>query len=379
MRLCKIIFIFLLVFSEAFSANNRVLDRISSGCPQWMEEQITKDLAPWQNGVISQKELDEIFQGFQPSHYVVKINIQNNRVSTKKRTKEPGVNYRLQGFIDALNDLAKVVSLPDVTFYITMHDGVMQPNQFAPHLVDFPIFTMSRATIDPDSVRSILVPDYEGLYENYQVLKRRNVAEYEMPWRKKIPVMIWRGSTAQCAYDLSDFPNISASKMNENNAHLFTRFLLCQLSQQYPDLINARYTFLADLDKTFPYVKTLQGKWLTYEEEFRYKYLILINGNAASYTNSGWKLFSNSVIFLPESMWTQWYYEALKPYVHYIPVAKDLGDLIEKINWARDHDSECEAIAKNARNFAIENLTRPDLLVYWYFLLLKYSELNFVE
>lgn len=379
MKLYKVGCFFLLMASMAFSADNQIHQSVHESCPQWMEEQINNDLAPWRDRAISLEELDKRFQEFQPDHHIFKISIKNNRIYTEKKSKEPGVEYRLKGFTDALRDLSRIHILPDVTFYITIHDGVMQPNYFAQHLIDFPIFTMSRATIDPENVQSILVPDYEGLYENYQVLEKKDIVKYEIPWQRKLPVMVWRGSTAQCAYDLSDFPHISASSMNENNAHKFTRFLLCQLSKDNPSLINARYTYLADLDNTFPYIKTFQGKWLTYEEEYRYKYLILINGNAASYTNSGWKFFTNSVVFLPKSMWTQWYYGALKPYVHYIPVAEDLGDLVEKINWARLHDAECELIANNARNFAISYLTRPDLLNYWYFLLLKYSELSFLN
>lgn len=99
----------------------------------------------------------------------------------------------------------------------------------------------------------------------------------------------------------------------------------------------------------------------------------MIHGNAASYTNSCWKLFSNSAIFIPETYWEQWYYNALKPYEHFIPVQTDLEDLPEKVLWAKTHDRECQRIAYNSRKFALENLTRDDHLVYFYFLLNSYS------
>jgi hypothetical protein len=38
-------------------------------------------------------------------------------------------------------------------------------------------------------------------------------------------------------------------------------------------------------------------------------------------------------------------YEQFRPNVHYIPIKADLSNLIERIEWARAHDSEARAIA----------------------------------
>ena len=97
------------------------------------------------------------------------------------------------------------------------------------------------------------------------------------------------------------------------------------------------------------------------------------------YSNSGWRFFINSVVFIPNSGWEQWYYGALEPYVHYIPVECQLEDLVEKISWAKEHDAECKEIAKNAQRFARAHLTRSDHLVYLYYLIERYSQLNFIE
>ncbi|HNY45337.1 MAG TPA: glycosyl transferase family 90, partial [Casimicrobium sp.] len=38
-----------------------------------------------------------------------------------------------------------------------------------------------------------------------------------------------------------------------------------------------------------------------------------------------------------------------QPWEHFVPVANDCADLAEKLQWCRDNDSECEAIAQRAR------------------------------
>ena len=92
-----------------------------------------------------------------------------------------------------------------------------------------------------------------------------------------------------------------------------------------------------------------------------------------------WKHFSNSVIFKPDSRWVQWYYAAMEPYVHYIPVNKNLDDLVESLQWALQHDEQAKAIAQNCRDFALTHMTLTHDLVYLYYVIMKYSPLNFVS
>jgi len=41
----------------------------------------------------------------------------------------------------------------------------------------------------------------------------------------------------------------------------------------------------------------------------------------------------------------QWFYDELVPWEHYVPVAHDLSDLFEKIDWLREHDDEARKIS----------------------------------
>ena len=41
-----------------------------------------------------------------------------------------------------------------------------------------------------------------------------------------------------------------------------------------------------------------------------------------------------------DSPYYEHFYKQLKPYEHYIPIKRDISDLLEKIQWAKDHDEQ---------------------------------------
>ena len=342
-----------------------------------MSEQISKDLDPFQNQTFSYKELDQKVLKLPADFFIVKYTIKNNSVFVEtEAVQDIEIKRRAGIFEKALQDLAEITKLPDVIFYIALFDGHNPCLARLDH--SFPLFLMSRADskAHPAENVSILIPYIAALNGKYQIFEKEDIVKFKYPWHLKKPTLIWRGSNIQCSYD---FPLHITPFLRESNTHKFTRITLCELSNQHPDLIDAKFTELGDEIKRWPYLKPYYGKRISYEKQSSYKYQILINGNVSSYSNSGWRFFINSVVFIPNSGWEQWYCGALAPYVHYIPVERQLEDLVAKISWAKAHDSECKVIAKNARKFARNHLTRSDHLVYFYYLLDRYSELNFVE
>jgi hypothetical protein len=127
--------------------------------------------------------------------------------------------------------------MPNLTFFICIHDGLY--HEIVERLSsDFPLFGMSKDYRD----QGILMPDYQSLTEKYQVLKDLNIdiTNYTMSWRKKIPMLIWRGSTMQLALDRS------TCYLTQENLQLFNRVRLCELSRDFPHLINAKFTRLVN-------------------------------------------------------------------------------------------------------------------------------------
>jgi len=95
----------------------------------------------------------------------------------------------------------------------------------------------------------------------------------------------------------------------------------------------------------------------THEEQMEYNYILDLDGWVNAWSALFWKLLSGSLVLKHDSNWCQWYYEDLKPYVHYVPVKKDLSDLQEKLEWCRNHLEECKEIISNAQLFVKSNLS----------------------
>src|SRR5579872_1240329 len=354
-----VFFGFLTLFGRCAADNHKehLARKLHATIPDWINEQINEDFAPFRNASISRSELQNYYETHSTDLFLVKFTIRNNKIHTECKVKNSGIEYRSEAFEKALRDIAEVAPLPDAVFLISMHDafGIA---------AKVPIFGMCKRY--PDKA-TILIPDFDALRAKFQVLKRKDLTREAPSWERKRNQLIWRGSTAQGSLD--------GELMRPDNVHRFSRVILCGLSQSYPHLIDAKFTFFAQGGEHIPSLQAFQAKSMPFEELMLYKYQIFIDGNVSAYSASGWKFFTNSLIFKPESQWIQWYYGALKPYVHYIPIKEDLADLVEKVQWARDHDGEAKALAKNCREFALTHLTLPDNLLYLYWAISQYSHL----
>lgn len=131
-----------------------------------------------------------------------------------------------------------------------------------------------------------------------------------------------------------------------------TRPLLKKISDENPDLldvihvggheIRTKGTSIPDLVSTYKYVLDIGG-----------------NGYSGRLT---YLLFSNRPLLFVERDHVQYYVKDLEPYVHYVPVKRDLSNLIEQIQWMKDNEEKCKEIAKNAQDFAKTNFTREKIL-----------------
>ena len=46
------------------------------------------------------------------------------------------------------------------------------------------------------------------------------------------------------------------------------------------------------------------------------------------------------------SEYFEWWYKYLEPNVHFIPLKKDISDLVEKLKWAKENDDQAKKIAE---------------------------------
>ncbi len=88
------------------------------------------------------------------------------------------------------------------------------------------------------------------------------------------------------------------------------------------------------------------------EEHLKHKYIFIVDGNCIASAHQ-WVFASGSVPLMvthPENDW--WFRPYVKPMVHYVPIAYDLSDVKEKIEWLVANDDKAKQIAQNAMEFA---------------------------
>lgn len=128
------------------------------------------------------------------------------------------------------------------------------------------------------------------------------------------------------------------------------RRVFLALAQQHPDLIEAHA--MAWVDGMYP------TKFVSLPEHCDFRFLIDIEGIGYS-ARLKFLLWSRRLLFVQDRPYWDHIGSMLEPWVHYIPVARDLSDLVEKLTWAqqRENADKCDAIIANAYRFAQEHVT----------------------
>jgi len=327
----------------------------------WMTDKINEEFAHFRGQkAISKKKIDQLITDpYYEWGLFTKYTIQNNKVTCTQNFK--AFHPRVNSLRESFQALCDRFPLPDMDFIVSMHDSMDQ--QF-----DVPIFVMAKKN---GKNEQILIPDFEALKGRYQVLTGQDITQDILPsWETRKAQMIWRGSTVQHP------PNGYPISWDYRDPHCLSRVTLCALSLSYPHLIDAKFTLYQEGTENVACLQKYRGTILPYEDQMHYKYHMLIDGYSSSYSTSGWKFFSQSLVFKEDSDHIQWYYNDLKPYVHYIPVKEGLTDLIQCLQWAMQHDHEAKTIARQAREFALSHLVQELNYIYLYYTLLAYKQLN---
>ena len=115
------------------------------------------------------------------------------------------------------------------------------------------------------------------------------------------------------------------------------------------------------LPEDWGHIPKLPTDYVSLSDHCKYKYLIDIEGVGYS-ARSKFFLHSRRPLFYQKRRWNEYWFWDLKEYKHYIPVANNLSDLDEKIEWAEVNPDKCKEIADNAADFAANNLRKKDAI-----------------
>lgn len=362
---------------RAFFPKENFQARLKEPPASWMLAQLEEDLAVFAEKKISseavEKTYEHIYEKLGLGYDITHFRILDNKLY--KYVPDGAPFSDTDTLVEkALKTLLLYASVPDCDFILCGMDGVPEPylpNDF--YLVgnasdQAPILAQARR----EKARyTVLIPDQLCLSESWYK-DSREILEGDISWEKKVPVAIWRGW-------LSDTGEPSDGHLASNYDQT-PRFAICKIGSAHPECIDAGFTNLdsKEMESIAKNLKFLKSP-LSKREHLLGKYLPVLDGHMCTYPGYQWRLLSHSVCLKQESDQVQWFYKALQPYVHYIPVKNDMSDLVEKINWAKEHDQETAAIAERARDFALKNLLFEDVYFYLHLALQKYSELQAID
>ncbi|XP_033209397.1 O-glucosyltransferase rumi homolog [Belonocnema kinseyi] len=180
-----------------------------------------------------------------------------------------------------------------------------------------------------------------------------NKAGLEIPWELKKGIVFFRGSRT--------------SSERDN---------LILLSRIRPNLVDARYTKNQAWKSEEDTLHAPPAAEVALESHCAYKYLFNYRGVAASFRHKHLFL-CRSLVFHVGHEWNEFYYNLMKPWIHYIPVPKDASqsELEELVQFAKDNDEISKKIAHRGRDFIWEKLRMTDVICYWRRLLKMYIKL----
>lgn len=325
--------------------------KLAAPPPVWMEEQLNEDFSPFAEKGIAKEAIDATFARISEASQnsmVVRYRIINNELYRYFNDDEV-ISFEDTSTEKAIKTLLQKTHFPDMDFILSYYDG-MGPGSSFFHTPDrqlqAPVLCSAKIKGTPFVV---LIPDWRSI-GHWWVSNIRAIKKNRAPWEKKRNGAIWRGGLTKPV-----------------------RLKLCQLSLQHPEALDAK---LCDYGMRKDDDPRVMGQWVSWDEMLSYKYLPYADGVMCAAPALQWRLLSQSVTFKPDSDEIQWFYRALKPYVHYIPVQSAFEDLIDKLEWAKVHDTVCKEIADNAFHFAANNLMYDDVLLYLSLVLKRYASLQ---
>lgn len=324
------------------------------GC-QNTYEQIKKDLKRF-HSINMTEELPRIIKKYhQPEstsfcHYAIK----QNELYRNCYGKHVGFNM----FSDnILLSLMRKVKLPDMDLVINLGDWPLVHRKDKP----LPIFSWCGS----DETYDIVMPTYdltESALENMGRVTLDTLSVQsgaEIVWKEREPQAVWRGRDSRAE-----------------------RLKLIDIARANPDLFNASLTnFFFFRDKEAQYGP--KQPHISFFKFFDFKYQINVDGTVAAY-RMPYLLAGGGLVLKQQSPYYEHFYSQLVPWEHFVPVKRDLSDLVDRVKWARDNDDKAQQIAVNARNFANNNLLPQDVICYhaalfWEWSKIIKSEVNIEE
>ncbi|WP_158747096.1 glycosyl transferase family 90 [Acidisphaera sp. L21] len=191
-------------------------------------------------------------------------------------------------------------------------------------------------------VASTLLPD-PIFVESGGYYTLRRTFQTPPPFNERNLRAMWRGST---------------TGTRVTTWRTLPRAILCEMSERDGNLLDCGITNVVQVDSIAEREEIINSNLMkptiSSSDFAKYAFHIDIDGNSNSWPGLFSKLLSGGTVFKVASKegYRQWYYDRLKPWLHYIPVETDMADLLAKIQWARNNIDRAERIGRAGRGLA---------------------------
>jgi len=265
--------------------------------------------------------------------------------------------FRCEGIQHFLLQLAP--SLPDTEFVVNTRDWP-QLNKYMQDKL--PVFSFSKT----GEFYDIMYPAWAfwgggpaiGLYPRGlgrwdQHIESLGEAARQTPWDLKSDLAFFRGSRTSSERDP-----------------------LVLLARKCPKVADARYTKNQAWKSPKDTLGMEPATETSLESHCQYKYLFNYRGVAASFRLKHLFL-CRSLVFHVGSDWLEFFYPALKPWVHYIPVPSNAGEqeIFHLLEFVKEHQDLAKGIADAGTKFVKDHLRMEDVTCYWDKLIRAYTKL----
>ncbi|KAL2093201.1 hypothetical protein ACEWY4_010513 [Coilia grayii] len=313
-------------------------------CPA-SDPQVEADFTPFPSIELARLR-QEVPRRFAQRGGLIHYTIQGNQLY--RRTQGKYTDFKM--FSDEmLLSVMRKVPLPDMEFYLNVGDWPMEKRNVGESPGPVPIISWCGST----DTRDIILPTYDITHSTLETM--RGVTN---------DLLSIQGHTGPMWSNKTDKAFFRGRDSREERLHLVT------LSKDNPQLLDAgitAYFFFRQQEKELG-----KAPLVGFFDFFKYKYQVNVDGTVAAY-RFPYLMLGNSLVLKQDSPYYEHFYTHLKPGKHYIPVERNLADLIQKIKWAKGNDAEAEAIAKEGQRVARELLQPHRLYCYYYLVLQTYA------
>ena len=252
-------------------------------------------------------------------------------------------NVLLKGEI--IQDNALVTRQQAVKYFIEeILLGITQPINatFLVELNDVLYENESVACFSTYNKINMLIPDLYAMGNYSDKLSIKDT----IPLAKKLKMAFFIGaSTGKVSVSLNERLKVCNKYRNNSIIKCYINNI-CQVDMDH-------------VKNVYPHYNDFVHHSVSISDQHKYKYLINIDGNTSAWDRVPWILNSNSVLLMKTSNSKCWYYDYLKPYVHYIPF-DDETDLEEIVNSVEDRSH----IIRNANEFVRNYLSHDKHKLY---------------